>query len=212
MSSTIKTENLKLSQFQNADVPSWRTDYNSDMNKIDSAYAKSISGQYEENDIQNGDYFGFYDVSAAKNKKTLWSNILEKLGGVFSKNSQILSTVEECEASTENNNIAGASAIAELNSSLSVVDSRISYNNRIEIVNDTTIDVKSGYVQVYTLYNNTVSEVNDELHINAKIVWAQSLPISHANSLSPLYYVEKGDIVHFNGTAQEPHIYFYYCK
>lgn len=102
--------------------------------------------------------------------------------------------------------------LRHLNSSLSIIDSRINYNNRIEIVNDTTIYVKRGYVQLYALYNNTVSSVNDELYINGVLVWSQTLPINHANNLSPLYYVEKGDIVHFSGTAQEPHIYFFYCK
>ena len=79
MPSTTTTENLKLSQFQNSDVPSWRTDYNSDMQKIDEAYSNSISGKNEEEDIQNGDYFEFYDTSAEKNKKTLWSNIVAKI-------------------------------------------------------------------------------------------------------------------------------------
>lgn len=36
MASTFKTENLKLSQFQADDKPAWLTDYNNDMEKIDS--------------------------------------------------------------------------------------------------------------------------------------------------------------------------------
>lgn len=35
MSSSTKTTNYQLSQFQNADVPAWLTDYNGDMQKID---------------------------------------------------------------------------------------------------------------------------------------------------------------------------------
>lgn len=33
----------------------------------------------EENTIADGDYFPFYDVSAASNRKTLWSNIIAKI-------------------------------------------------------------------------------------------------------------------------------------
>ena len=38
MSSTTKTNKLGLSQFLGTDVPDWRTDYNSDMGKIDKEF------------------------------------------------------------------------------------------------------------------------------------------------------------------------------
>lgn len=40
MSHTNETKNLKLSQFINNDQPSWITDYNGDMEKIDNAYGE----------------------------------------------------------------------------------------------------------------------------------------------------------------------------
>ena len=43
MASTNKTTNLSLSQFIATDKPSWLSDYNADMAKIDAGYGKAIS-------------------------------------------------------------------------------------------------------------------------------------------------------------------------
>lgn len=43
MASTNKTTNLSLSQFIATDKPSWLSDYNADMTKIDAGYGKAIS-------------------------------------------------------------------------------------------------------------------------------------------------------------------------
>lgn len=47
MASTNKTPNIQLSQFIGADKPSWLSDYNSDMLKIDTAVADSDTGVSE---------------------------------------------------------------------------------------------------------------------------------------------------------------------
>lgn len=46
MASTNKTENLNLSQFIDTDKPSWLTDYNEDMEKIDSVIGSIVEKIY----------------------------------------------------------------------------------------------------------------------------------------------------------------------
>ena len=50
MSSTNKTSNLELSQFIGTDSPKWLTDYNSDMQKIDTGYG-SVKSQADATDL-----------------------------------------------------------------------------------------------------------------------------------------------------------------
>lgn len=42
-----------------------------------------INGLTAETDVVNSDYFLFYDVSASANRKTLWSNIIDKIRAAF---------------------------------------------------------------------------------------------------------------------------------
>ena len=50
MSSTNKTTNLELSQFIGSDSPKWLTDYNADMEKIDSGY-QTVKAQADATDL-----------------------------------------------------------------------------------------------------------------------------------------------------------------
>lgn len=50
MASTNETTNLKLSQFDPSDKPSWLNDYNTDMQKIDAGYAGAVAGTGELED------------------------------------------------------------------------------------------------------------------------------------------------------------------
>ncbi len=79
MASTNKTPKLELSQFINTDTPSWRQDYNGDMNKIDVAYAADISNADTAAEITDGDYIKVYDTSESKNTKTLISSLISKI-------------------------------------------------------------------------------------------------------------------------------------
>ncbi len=50
MSSTNKTSNLELSQFIGSDSPKWLTDYNADMEKIDTGY-QTVKAQADATDL-----------------------------------------------------------------------------------------------------------------------------------------------------------------
>ena len=52
MSATGSTTNYKLPQFEENDIPSWLTDFNSAMEKIDAAIHKAANSSGEPSDYQ----------------------------------------------------------------------------------------------------------------------------------------------------------------
>lgn len=82
MSSTTKTNKLGLSQFLGTDVPDWRTDYNSDMGKIDKEFQdaeENILDTAEE--IKANTYEKKY--AGASGVQELFSEVSENLNNRF---------------------------------------------------------------------------------------------------------------------------------
>ena len=115
MSSQNKTEYLKLSQFENDDIPQWRTDYTGDMAIIDKA-VKELTDISEElkksvSDGKSKVASAITDKGVATEATDTFDVMAENVGKIQTgtSNSQILSTtmiagVVQCQVTHEIDN------------------------------------------------------------------------------------------------------------
>lgn len=90
-----------------------------------------IHSLQEETELSNNDEFPFYDASVGGTRKTLWSNIITKLNGIFSKiysddtsvvgNTVIKDSINTLNSNNAQNQIAGALAVKDIYQSIAPI-------------------------------------------------------------------------------------------
>lgn len=143
------------------------------------------------------------DANISNNK--VWSS--QKTDNTKADKEAILQTVEECSASTNPDDIAGAAALSSLNSAISALNSRMSGNNlgsKITLTADVLYECPSdGYFQIYCLFNRGSYCVGFIGAIsNSNIVQSLSAPSTTEDTtyLFNSIFVRKGTKIGYNGT------------
>lgn len=135
MSSTNKTTNLELSQFIGSDSPKWLTDYNADMEKIDTGY-QTVKAQADATDLIVGGHTS--SLSSLQSTVTEQGTAITGLRTDVTANSGSINTINSLigngEPTTTDKTIIGAineiqAEVEAITPGGSVAASSVSYDN-----------------------------------------------------------------------------------
>lgn len=188
MSSTNKTTNLELSQFLGSDSPKWLTDYNSDMEKIDTGY-QTVKAQADATDLVVGGHTS--SISTLQDTVTSQGTAITGLRTDVNGNSGSINTINSLigngEPTTTDKTLIGA--INELDSDInSMSDGYLITQHRvvdnIDFTNITTYSDLVTYVR--TRMQTLINGLNENEFIDFMGVQLQYRGFEITNV--PLYY------------------------
>ena len=132
MSSTNKTSNLELSQFIGTDSPKWLTDYNSDMQKIDTGVG-TVQAQADATDLVVSGHTSSIqsNTQSISDQQTAITSLRTDLTAAQGSINTINSLIGNGEPTTTDKTIIGAinELAAEIQPSGGVAASSVSYDN-----------------------------------------------------------------------------------
>lgn len=73
----------------------------------------------------------------------------------------------------------------------------------ITFTNSTYTVENDGYIQLRFNYTAGVSDVNDALYINARLVFNNAASVVWQNPCTPIFQVKKGDVIRYTNRAQQ---------
>lgn len=135
MSSTNKTTNLELSQFIGSDSPKWLTDYNADMEKIDTGY-QTVKAQSDATDLIVGGHTS--SITSLQSTVTEQGTAISGLRTDVTANNGSINTINSLigngEPTTTDKTIIGAineiqAEVEAITPGGSVTASSVSYDN-----------------------------------------------------------------------------------
>ena len=124
MGSTNKTTNIELSQFLGSDSPKWLTDYNSDMQKIDT-FAGAIQAQADATDLVVGGHTTA--IETLQGESSDYNTAIQQLRTDVDGNTGSINTINSLigngEPTTTDKTLIGA--INELDANQNSIDTRV---------------------------------------------------------------------------------------
>lgn len=164
MGSTNKTTNIDLSQFLGSDSPKWLTDYNADMQKIDT-FAGAIQAQADATDIVVSGHTSA--IETLQDESSDYNIAIQQLRTDVDGNTGSINTINSLigngEPTTTDKTLIGA--INELNETVEEIESKIvfkEYHSTSAITSeagDTLNDLAS---DILTTINDKISHLQDD--------------------------------------------------
>ena len=202
MSSTNKTTNLELSQFIGSDSPKWLTDYNADMEKIDTGY-QTVKAQADATDLIVGGHTS--SLSSLQSTVTEQGTAITGLRTDVTANSGSINTINSLigngEPTTTDKTLIGA--INEIQSEFTaLLGYTIIGEHTVTVSHDGTKTNADLIEELHAAISSYISSINDD--VQARIENFSVGSVYYLNQTNSYYYTNNSSVTALTGIASVP--------